>query len=124
MIRLGLRLTLNGGREAAVRLVLIAGAVALGVGLVLMSLAGINAVNAQNARYAWLGTGTVPTGTGTVAGTGTGPASPTGSAGAPATGKTSASDPLWWLLQADHFAGQTIARVDIAATGPHSPVPP
>jgi hypothetical protein len=111
MIRLGLRLTVNGGREAAVRLILIAAAVALGVGLVLMSLAGVNAVNKQNARYAWLGTGTVP-------------ASPTGSASTSTTGNTSAASPLWWLLQADHFAGQTIARVDVAATGPHSPVPP
>ena len=124
MIRLGLRLTLNGGREAAIRLVLIAAAVALGVSLVLMSLAGINAVNAQNARYGWLGTGTVPSGGGTVRGTGTVPASPTGSAGTSTTRKASAPDPLWWLLQADHFAGQTIARVDVAATGPHSPVPP
>src|SRR5215470_1677527 len=124
MIRLGLRLTLNGGREAAIRLVLIAAAVALGVSLVLMSLAGINAVNKQNARYGWLGTGTVPSGTGTVQGTGTVPASPTGSAGTSTAGQASASDPLWWLLQADHFAGQTIARVDVAATGPRSPVPP
>jgi hypothetical protein len=111
MIRLGLRLTVSGGREAAVRLILIAAAVALGVGLVLMSLAGVNAVNKQNARYAWLGTGTVP-------------ASPTGSASTSTTGNTSAASPLWWLLQADHFAGQTIARVDLAATGPDSPVPP
>jgi hypothetical protein len=111
MIRLGLRLTVNGGREAAVRLILIAAAVALGVGLVLMSLAGINAVNKQNARYAWLGTGTVPT-------------SAPGSATTSPTGKASAASPLWWLLQADHFAGQTIARVDVAATGPDSPVPP
>ena len=111
MIRLGLRLTLNGGREAAVRLALIAAAVALGVSLVLMSLAGINAVNAQNARYGWLGTGTIP-------------ASPAGSPSTSTTTKQSAADPLWWLLQADHFAGQTIARIDVAATGPHSPVPP
>jgi hypothetical protein len=111
MIRLGLRLTLNGGREAAVRLTLIAAAVALGVGLVLISLAGINAVNTQNARYGWLETSA-------------GPTSPTGSASTSATGKAPAADPLWWLLQADHFAGQTIARVDLAATGPRSPVPP
>ncbi|HEV2451555.1 MAG TPA: FtsX-like permease family protein [Streptosporangiaceae bacterium] len=104
-------MTLTGGREAAVRLILIAAAVALGVGLVLISLAGINAVNTQNARYAWLGTG----------GGGT---SSTGPANSSATGKTSAADPLWWLLQADHFDGQTIARVDLAATGPRSPVPP
>jgi hypothetical protein len=44
MIRLGLRLTLGGGREAAARLVITAAAVALGVGLLLSSLAGINAL--------------------------------------------------------------------------------
>jgi hypothetical protein len=124
MIRLGLRLTLNGGREAAVRLTLIAAAVALGVSLVLISLAGINAVNAQNARYGWLGTGTAPSGNGTVRGAGAAPASPTGPAGTSTTRQAPASDPLWWLLQADHFGGQTIARIDVAATGPHSPVPP
>ena len=37
MIRLGLRLTLTGGREAAVRLAVIAAAVALGVGLLLVT---------------------------------------------------------------------------------------
>ena len=59
MIRLGLRLTLNGGKEAAVRLAIIVGAVALGVGLLLVALAGMNAINAQNARSAWLNTGSV-----------------------------------------------------------------
>ena len=39
-------------------------AVALGVGLLLITLAGINAVNAQNARYAWLSTGVGRTRTG------------------------------------------------------------
>jgi FtsX-like permease family len=111
MIRLGLRLTLNGGREAAVRLILIAAAVSLGVSLVLISLAGINAVNTQNARYAWLETGQ-------------GHTSPAGSASTSTTGRASTADPLWWLLRADHFADQTIARVDVAATGPRSPVPP
>ena len=37
MMRLGLRLTINGGKEAAVRLAIIVGAVALGVGLLLDS---------------------------------------------------------------------------------------
>jgi hypothetical protein len=105
VIRLGLRLTLNGGREAAARFVLIAVAVALGVGLLLATLAGVNAVNSQNARYAWLGTGTAPK-------------SP-----APATSGT-AADPLWWLLTDDRFNGKLIGRVDVAATGPHAPVPP
>src|SRR4051794_41570876 len=57
MIRFGLRLTLAGGREAATRLVLVSVAVTLGVGLLLTTLAGINAVHAQNDRYAWLETG-------------------------------------------------------------------
>ena len=103
MIRLGLRLTLGGGRDAAVRLVLLVAAVGLGVGLLLIAVAGVNAVNTQNDRYAWLSTG------------GPGPAA------GPA--KTSA-DPLWWLIRADRFDGQLIGRIDVAATGPASPVPP
>jgi hypothetical protein len=51
VIRLGLRLTLSGGREAVTRLALVAAAVALGVGLLLVTLAGVNAVNAQNGGY-------------------------------------------------------------------------
>ena len=58
MIGLGLRLAFSGGREAAVRLAILAVAVGLGVGLLLTALAGINAVNAQNLRHAWLWTGT------------------------------------------------------------------
>jgi hypothetical protein len=57
VIRLGLRLTLAGGREAVVRLVLLVASVGLGVGLLLIAVAGVNAVNTQNGRYAWLSTG-------------------------------------------------------------------
>ncbi|MGI8330482.1 FtsX-like permease family protein [Actinomadura scrupuli] len=102
MIRLGLRLTLAGGREAAGRLTLIAAAVALGVGMLLGTLAAINGTDTQNARNAWLNTGAV--------------ASPSATA--------STADPLWWLLRADNFDGRTIGRVDVAASGPQSPVPP
>jgi len=107
MIRLGLRLAVAGGREAAVRLVIIALAVALGVGLLLAVLAGLNAVDAQNARYTWLNSGTQST---------TASASPNAGAGA--------TDPLWWVLREDYFHGQTLGRLDVAATGPHAPVPP
>lgn len=100
MIRFGLRLALASGREAAVRLAVIGVAVALGVGLLLATLAGVNAVHTQNARYAWLSTGT---------------------AAAPANGT---ADPLWWLLREDFFHGTAIGRVDVAATGPNAPVPP
>jgi ABC-type lipoprotein release transport system permease subunit len=100
VIRFGLRLTLTGGREAATRLVMVAVAVTLGVGLLLTTLAGINAVHAQNDRFAWLETGAV------------------------GAQHTSGGDPLWWRLTADTFHGEQIGRVDVAAGGPHSDVPP
>lgn len=99
MIRFGLRLTLAGGREAAVRLIVIAVAVALGAGLLLATFAEVNGVRAQNDRYGWLNSAN----------------SPTAAEGA---------DPLWWQLRVDGFSGRTIGRVDLAATGPASPVPP
>ena len=110
MIRLGLRLTLSGGREAAARLAVTAAAVALGVGLLLITLAGINALNAQNARAAWLSTGAPGSGQ-RVRERGHG-------------GRCRRPDPLWWLLSADYFGSLAIGRVDVAATGPSSPVPP
>ena len=57
MIRLGLRLAVSGGREAVVRLVIVAIAVGIGVGLLLTAVSAVNAVNTQNDRYAWLDTG-------------------------------------------------------------------
>jgi len=115
VIRLGLRMTLNGGREAAVRLAVTAAAVALGVGLLLIALSGMNALNAQNVRTAWLNTGMAHP----VPGSGPG-ASNLGAA----PGSSAISDPIWWMFGVDHFAGKTIDRVDVAATGPDSPVPP
>ncbi len=103
MIGLGLRLAVSGGREAAIRLVILAAAVGIGVSLLLTAVAGINAVNAQNARHAWLWTGT---------------------ALVPAGPALAGTDPLWWSTSADVFVGQLVVRVDVAATGPTSPVPP
>jgi Predicted ABC-type transport system involved in lysophospholipase L1 biosynthesis, permease component len=111
MIRLGVRLTVRGGREALTRLLVIVAAVAVGVTLLLATLATLNAVHAQNDRYAWLNTGAPGA-----------PAAP-GAPGIAAGGKTSA-DPVWWWLTGDEFRGRQIARVDVAATGPDSPVPP
>jgi hypothetical protein len=105
VIGFGLRLTLRGGREAVVRLTITAIAVALGTGLLLAAIAGINAVNAQNGRDAWLNS--VP---GRVAGH-----------QAPAAAR---AQPLLWELRPDYYRGQLIGRLDVAATGPHSPVPP
>ncbi len=115
MIRLGIRLTLNGGREAAVRLIVTAAAVALGVGLLLIALAGMNALNAQNARTAWLNTGMSERG----------PFSSTPPADlGNQPGSTTASTPIWWIYGVDHFASKTIDRIDVAATGADSPLPP
>ena len=100
MIRLGLRLTLGSGREAALRVLVTAAAVALGVGLLLAALAGVNGLHAQTDRGAWLDTS------------------------AQASPPTSASDRLWWLASTDQFGNQAIDRVDVAATGPSAPVPP
>ena len=100
MIRLGLRLLVTGGKEAAVRLVATTVGVAIGVGLLLTTLAAFNGVNSQNARYAWL---------------------MSGSDGAQATGD---ADPLWWRLKSDFFDGESIGRIDVAPTGPDAPVPP
>jgi len=56
VIRLGLRLTLGSGREAALRVLVTAVAVALGVGMLLACLAGVNGLHAQTDRGAWLDT--------------------------------------------------------------------
>jgi hypothetical protein len=103
MIRLGLRLAFSGGREALVRLVILAVAVGLGVGLLLTALSAINAVNAQNIRHAWLWTGNMQE---------------------PAGHAPAGTVPLWWSTSGDEFAGRLVVRVDVAATGSTSPVPP
>ena len=102
MIGLGLRLVISGGREAITRLLVLAAAVGLGVGLLLTAVAATNAVTTWNNSHAWLWTGSkaVPAG--------------------PATGIA----PLWWHPSGDTFDGQQIDRFDVAATGVSSPVPP
>jgi hypothetical protein len=99
---LGLRLVVNGGREAITRLVILSVAVGLGVGLLLSALAATNAVTAWSNRFAWQWTGT---------------------ASVPA-GPTSGVAPMWWHPSGDTFDGQQISRYDVAATGASSPVPP
>ena len=103
MIAFGLRLALRGGREAVIRLLATAAAVALGVGLLLMMLAGINGVTNQDARGAWLASG---------------------NPGLAAPGTKPAADPVWAMLSNDLYQGQEIDRVDVAVTGPQSPIPP
>jgi hypothetical protein len=96
VIGFGLRLAVAGGREALGRLVIIAAAVAIGAGLLLATLAGVNATNAQLTRYASL---------------------------YPAASTGGSADPLWWSTREDYFHGKEINRVDVAATGPGAPTP-
>jgi len=103
MIRLGLRLTLGSGRDALLRVAVTAAAVALGVGLLLTALAGVNGLHAQTDRGAWLDTSAQTS-------------SPSSS--------TSSSHRMWWLFTTDQFGNQSIDQVDVAATGPDAPVPP
>jgi hypothetical protein len=103
VIPLGLRLVVNGGREAITRLVVLVVAVAIGVGMLLTVVAATNAVSTWNNRHAWFVTGTVFVSPG------------------PATAGVA---PLWWHPVGDTFDGRDIYRFDVAATGASSPVPP
>ena len=102
MISLARRLVLSGGREAVTRLVVLAAAVGLGVGLLLTAVAATNAAVTWNNSHAWLWTGTSSVPPGLAAGIA----------------------PLWWHPSGDTFDGQQIDRFDVAATGTTSPVPP
>jgi FtsX-like permease family len=97
-----MRLAVSGGREALTRLVVLAVAVGLGVGLLLTAVAATNAAVTWNSRHAWFWTGTAWVPPGPAAGT----------------------PPLWWHPASDIFNGQSISRFDVAATGASSPVPP
>jgi hypothetical protein len=123
MIRLGLRLAVSGGREAVVRLVIVAAAVGIGVGLLLTVIAAVNAVGVQNDRYAWLDTGT-PAASARVQGVVGIVVGHHGRAASGGATTATSRDPLWLLFTTDAFDGQTIYRADAAATGPDSPVPP
>jgi hypothetical protein len=93
---LALRLAVAGGREALVRLVAIAAAVAVGTGLLLTTLAGVHAADAQLTRHA----STYPQET-----------------------AEGSADPLLWATRSDFFRGAQIVRIDVAATGPDAPTP-
>jgi FtsX-like permease family protein len=100
MIRLGLRLTLASSGEALMRVLVTAAAVALGVGFLLAAMAGINGLQAQSDRGAWLNSAVQPT-------------PPT----SPARG-------LWWESSTDSFGRQLIDQIDVAAARPDAPIPP
>jgi len=99
MFRLGLRLTLQGGREALIRLALTAVAVAIGVGLLLSVFADFHAYQVSSGRECWECT-------------------------QPAAAGGSAATKELWNDSTDFYQGQTIERLDLAALGPKAPVPP
>jgi len=102
MVRLGLRLSLRTGREALIRLVLTTLAVGVGAALLFCVLAEYHAFQISNNRQCWECT-QGPGSNGTV--------TPTPGA-------------ELWQSSADYFDGQTIERLDLAALGPHAPLPP
>src|SRR3984885_2691687 len=100
MLRLGLQLSLRSGREATVRLLITAAAVAVSVALLLGVLAEFHAFQANASQPCW---------------------SCTQGASVPATLPTHGE---LWNNSVDFYQGQTISRLDVAALGPNAPVPP
>ena len=100
MLRLGLQLSLRSGREAMVRLLITAAAVAVGVALLLGVLAEFHAFQANANQPCW---------------------SCTQGASVPATLPARGEQ---WNNSVDFYQGQTISRLDVAALGPNAPVPP
>jgi hypothetical protein len=129
VIRLGLRLSFGGGKEAIFRLVVMAFAVAIGVGLLLATLATMNALGQQNARAAWLAATPTCWSTASDASTTCGSGEiahghwppPSTDSGSPSQ---SASGALWWLVSTDQFDKALIVRVDLASASGHPPRPP
>ncbi len=103
MIRLGLRFTLRGGREAQARLLFTALGVALAVALLLFTLSGFNGLKANDARQGWLTT--------------------SGQNRIPSVDEAT-SVPLWWRLSGDAYGDRQITVVEVAPTGAASPVTP
>src|SRR5499427_1805119 len=100
MFRLGLQLTLRSGREALVRLLITAAAVAVGVALLLGVLAEFHAFQVNANKQCW---------------------SCTEGASVPST---LPSHGELWNNSVDFYRGQTINRLDVSSLGPNAPVPP
>jgi hypothetical protein len=103
MIALGLRVVLRGGRESAARIAAIAAGVSVGVVLIMLAIATLNGLHTRDLHSGWLAT--------SLRNRQPGVTSPE-------------ADALLWRRTSDQFRSQSIARVDVAATGPSSPVPP
>jgi hypothetical protein len=102
MFRLGLRLSLRAGREALIRLVLIASAVAVGVAVLLCVVADFHAYTTTTSRTCWECT--------------------QGSSLSKAA--ASASNVELWNYGTTYYQGRQIERLDVAVLGRHAPVVP
>jgi hypothetical protein len=102
MVRLGLRLSLRSGHEALVRLLVTVAAVAIGVAILLSVLADFHAFQVTNQRGSWESTQGVTR----------------------SQAAASAQRLELWNYSNEIFDGRTIERLDVAALGPHAPVPP
>jgi hypothetical protein len=100
MLQLSLRLTLHSGREALVRLLITAAAVAVGVALLLGVLGELHAFESNADKACW---------------------SCTQGASGPATLPGHGD---LWNNSVDFYQGHTISRLDVAALGPGAPLPP
>ena len=103
MIDLSLRLALRSGREALIRLALIAAAVTVGVMVLLSVLSEFHAFNTAGSRPCWECTN-----------------------GSSVTATSYGADPKaeLWNYSEDYYEGRTIKRLDVAALGPQAPVIP
>src|SRR5262249_25771570 len=95
MFRLGFHLTLRGGREGLVRLLVTTVAVGVGVGLLLSVLAMFQAYRQTIDRPCW-----------------------------ECTDRASATGSLLWNYSEDYFDGATIERLDVATLSPDAPTMP
>jgi cell division protein FtsX len=102
-IALAGRLALAGRRESAARLAITAVGICLAVVMLLFGAVALPALHAHAARNAWTRTSAHNT--------------------APAPHPAGASPVLWQLSQ-DHFRGQDITWVNVAALGPRPVLPP
>jgi hypothetical protein len=116
MYRLGLRLTLRSGSEALARLLVTTAAVAVGVTILLAVFADFHAFEYTNNQPRWQAT------QGTPASDSAGGSGASYSYSSDGSGADAGSE--LWNYEETIFRGQTIEQLDVAALGPHAPLPP
>ena len=119
MYRLGLRLTLRSGSEALARLLVTTAAVAIGVTILLAVFADFHAFEYTNDQPRWQSTQGTPLVSGASYSDSDGDGYSYSSDGSGAD-----ADSELWNYEETIFRGQTIDQLDVAALGPHAPLPP